>query len=496
MTVHIQAPMSDADPLQDSALLSNASQQAAVDQRQDRPRQLSPQSWVVRLAMGDVVLLVFLGLVPTWVGHQLYPKLIAQWSWDTQMTAIAVAVGLFFVSAHVVRLYRSGRIFEARYGVRKLMTVVFLTFGILMALGAATKTTEVYSRIWFFSWLLTCLVTMPALRFVVLRVVRRALRSGAFVHRALSIGVTTTPLAPAAINKQTRGLVWADKPLTLNCVGELRLVGNYITTHATDKVYITVPWAMAPAAAATVQQLKNFSADVYIVPVAPQLASHVIGAGNFAKHVSLQVVDRSLSEWNYWLKRMQDLTIAAVGLLIVLPVLIAISIAIKLDSPGPVLFRQQRMGFNGRIFELWKFRSMYVEQSDLHAAQQTKRNDPRLTRLGSFLRRTSLDELPQLINVLQGSMSVVGPRPHALQTTAEGKLLAEAIDDYAARHRVKPGITGWAQIHGLRGELRSIEQLTQRVQYDRDYIRRWSMLLDMRIILMTLRSLISDQNAY
>jgi lipopolysaccharide/colanic/teichoic acid biosynthesis glycosyltransferase len=176
--------------------------------------------------------------------------------------------------------------------------------------------------------------------------------------------------------------------------------------------------------------------------------------------------------------------------------MLAVAIAIKLESRGPMLFRQPRLGFNGVPFEVWKFRSMYAEAGDLGASRQTERGDARVTRVGRFIRRTSIDELPQLFNVLRGHMSVVGPRPHALHTSAAGRNFQDLVDSYAARHRVLPGMTGWAQVHGLRGAVELPHKIEQRVQYDLFYIDNWSIWLDIRTMLMTLRVLIDGRNAY
>ncbi|BGE86678.1 MULTISPECIES: sugar transferase [Methylosinus] len=174
----------------------------------------------------------------------------------------------------------------------------------------------------------------------------------------------------------------------------------------------------------------------------------------------------------------------------------ATTLAIKLDSPGPILFRQPRVGFNGRTFELWKFRSMFSEKTDLHASVQTRRNDPRVTRVGRFIRGTSIDELPQLFNVLRGDMSIVGPRPHALSTRTEGHNLEELVDYYAVRHRVKPGMTGWAQVQGFRGELDTLDKLQNRVDCDLYYIDNWTFWLDIDIVVRTLMMIFRDKRAY
>ena len=163
----------------------------------------------------------------------------------------------------------------------------------------------------------------------------------------------------------------------------------------------------------------------------------------------------AIDGWDRWLKRLQDVVVAVIAITLLSPLMLGVALAIKLDSPGPIIFRQKRIGLNGSIFELWKFRSMHAEHTDPGATCQTGRGDPRVTRVGRLIRRSSIDELPQFFNVLQGWMSVVGPRPHALETRAEGQLLEDLVNNYTARHRVKPGLTGWAQINGLRGEIDS-----------------------------------------
>jgi putative colanic acid biosysnthesis UDP-glucose lipid carrier transferase len=192
------------------------------------------------------------------------------------------------------------------------------------------------------------------------------------------------------------------------------------------------------------------------------------------------------------LKRLIDITFALMGLIALAPVLIAIGVAVKLSSPGPVLFRQRRYGLNGQDIVIYKFRTMTVME-DGAEVRQAQRLDHRITGLGRILRRTSLDELPQLINVLQGRMSMVGPRPHAV---AHNELYRTQIDGYMLRHKVKPGITGWAQVNGFRGETDTLEKMKKRIEYDLDYINRWSLWLDLRIILQTVLVVFKRNNAY
>ena len=174
-----------------------------------------------------------------------------------------------------------------------------------------------------------------------------------------------------------------------------------------------------------------------------------------------------------------------------------IALAVKLNSRGPALFKQIRYGFNNEEIDVYKFRSMYVEQTDADGIKQVTRGDPRVTRVGRFIRKTSLDELPQLFNVaFKGNLALVGPRPHAMQARAEDRLYNEVVDGYFARHKVKPGITGWAQINGWRGETDTAEKIEQRVAHDLFYIENWSMMLDLRILALTPLSLLTTKNAY
>ena len=192
------------------------------------------------------------------------------------------------------------------------------------------------------------------------------------------------------------------------------------------------------------------------------------------------------------LKSIEDVVLSCFILLAISPILLGIAIAIKLDSSGPVFFRQNRTGWGGKVFKIWKFRSMHVHQVESGKLKQAEKNDSRITRVGAFIRKTSLDELPQIFNVLAGNMSLVGPRPHAVQHDEE---YSQRIFDYFARHNIKPGITGLAQVRGLRGETKEIDQMIQRIESDIEYINNWSVWLDVSIILRTVFSM-SGKSAY
>ncbi len=210
----------------------------------------------------------------------------------------------------------------------------------------------------------------------------------------------------------------------------------------------------------------------------------------------IDVSDRPIADWDQLQKWLFDKVIGALALIALVPVMALVALAIKLDSKGPVLFRQKRYGFNNELVEVFKFRSMYAEQSDANAVKLVTKGDPRVTPVGRFIRKTSLDELPQLFNVIMGSLSLVGPRPHALQAKADNELYQDVVDGYFARHKVKPGLTGWAQVNGWRGETDTREKIQKRVEHDLYYIENWSVFLDLYILVMTPFALFKAENAY
>jgi Undecaprenyl-phosphate glucose phosphotransferase len=264
-----------------------------------------------------------------------------------------------------------------------------------------------------------------------------------------------------------------------------------------DLILVSLPLTAEERVLAMVRKL-------WVLPVDVRLAAHMNRlrfrprAYSYIGNVPvLDIFDKPLADWNLVLKSVFDRIVGALALVALAPVLAAVAVAVKLDSRGPVLFRQRRYGFNNELVEVFKFRSMYVDKADATAARLVTKDDPRVTRVGRFIRKTSLDELPQLFNVVfTGNLSLVGPRPHALQAKAEHRLYEEAVDGYFARHRVKPGITGWAQINGWRGETDTQEKIQRRVEHDLYYIENWSLLFDIYILIRTPFALLKSENAY
>jgi exopolysaccharide biosynthesis polyprenyl glycosylphosphotransferase len=240
-----------------------------------------------------------------------------------------------------------------------------------------------------------------------------------------------------------------------------------------------------------------------MMPVEISLAPDMVGFSLAAKgHEEfgglplLDVYGRPLSFGQGLIKAIFDRTAAALGLIALSPLLLIVAAVIKLDSKGPVLFRQNRYGFGDRVIAVYKFRTMKAESTDANGEKQTAVNDPRITRIGGFLRRSSIDELPQLLNVLRGELSLVGPRPHAVSMRVRQRRNADIVPDYALRHHVKPGITGWAQVNGYHGPVETERALHERVGYDLDYINNWSLWFDIRILMQTLLIAFGQRHAY
>jgi putative colanic acid biosynthesis UDP-glucose lipid carrier transferase len=275
-------------------------------------------------------------------------------------------------------------------------------------------------------------------------------------------------------------------------LGGLADIAGYVKAHRISLVYVSLPMAPQPRITRLLDDLQDTTASVYFVP--DMFVTELI-QGRTDSVCGLPVI--SVCETPFRgpagvLKRASDIVLASVIILLVWPLMLAVALAVKLSSPGPLIFRQRRYGLGGEEIIIYKFRSMTVTE-DGDRVEQARRNDARVTRVGAVLRRTSLDELPQFINVLQGRMSIVGPRPHAV---AHNEIYRALIKSYMVRHKVRPGITGWAQVNGLRGETESLEKMEARVRCDLDYLRNWSLLLDLQIIWKTIRLVGRDGAAY
>ena len=275
-------------------------------------------------------------------------------------------------------------------------------------------------------------------------------------------------------------------------IGPLHQLSEFVRNNSVREVYITLPLGSQPRIVELLEGVQGTTASLFFVP---DVFGISIIQGRLQDISGVPVVgicETPFTGTNELIKRISDVVISLAILVLISPLLLVVAIGVKLSSPGPVIFKQRRNGLDGEEIIVYKFRSMHAMDNGSVVRQATK-DDPRITRFGAFLRRSSMDELPQFINVLQGRMSIVGPRPHAVAHNEEYRKLIKA---YMVRHKVKPGITGWAQVNGLRGETDTIDKMKTRVEYDLEYLRNWSLALDLQIILRTLRLVIFDRHAY
>ena len=460
-------------------------------------RRMSAQHVVVTLFVIEVALLFLCAVVPSLrleaFGVSTY---VHQEQFEAQVGGALIGVAVYVIAACLFPVSSAAHIFDARLNTRRLVFVCLATFGTLVALAAAMKTTQSYSRVWFFTWCTSATVLILFVRLCGLVWVRWKLLRGTCVFRAISIGLGAQPLTPERLLVHTGYKTRVIKSTKLANIADLDPVVDLIRKEKADQIYISASWSRLPELASKIEKLRFLAVDIFLHCDDEQLRGHVLNVSDLDGGLAFQAGFCPITGWDEWFKRCEDIIFSIAILAITWPVLAITALAIKLESPGPIFFRQIREGLNGSHFELLKFRSMYTDKTDLHAAQQTAKDDPRVTRVGRIIRKLSIDELPQLFNVLTGSMSLVGPRPHALKTRAEGKALDDVVDYYASRHRVKSGITGWAQVNGFREELDTTEKLKARVDCDLYYIRAWSVWLDLKILIRTAGQMLFDPRAY
>ena len=358
---------------------------------------------------------------------------------------------------------------------------------VLLAWAAATPVLQ-----WLATWLGRTVVRRRAARPESRRtaVVVGASALGVKVARALQGGDDAGVEFVGFFDDRTDGRI--DSQAKTDVLGKLSDVAAFTTQHRIREVYITLPLGSQPRIVELLEQLQDTTASLFFVP---DVFGISIIQGRLQDMNGVPVVgicETPFTGTNELVKRISDIIIALVIIVLISPLLLAIAIGVKLGSPGPVLFKQRRNGLDGHEIVVYKFRSMRTME-DGEVVRQATRNDPRVTPFGAFLRRTSFDELPQFFNVMAGTMSIVGPRPHAVTHNEEYRQIIKA---YMVRHKVKPGITGWAQVNGQRGETDTVEKMRMRVEYDLEYLRNWSLGLDLKIIVSTIRVLFFDRQAY
>lgn len=423
--------------------------------------------------------------------------------------AIAGSSLLTVIALGMARCYEMPALRNPLPNIGRIFLVWAGTFAFITVALFFLKISSEFSRVWLASWFVAGFVVMMVLRAIVAHLTRRWARNGRMERRAVIVGGG----APAeSLIRQIEAHPYNDIRICgifddRDDVRSPRVVAGYPKLGNTDELIefarvaridmliMTLP---ITAEARVLQMLRK----LWVLPIDIRLSAHTNHLRFRPRTYSyigdvpmLDVFDRPISDWDRVAKRAFDIVFSLLGIIVFSPVMLITAIAIKLDSPGPVIFKQKRYGFNNEIIEVWKFRSMYTDQCDPAARKLVTKDDPRVTRVGRFIRKSSIDELPQFFNVLGGTLSMVGPRPHALSAKANNQLYNEVVDGYFARHRVKPGVTGWAQINGWRGETDSEEKIQKRVEFDLYYIENWSLLFDLKILLLTPFRLLS-KNAY
>jgi len=459
----------------------------------------------VRLA--DFLLVSIIGIT-LYFGY-VVPRSGFYWEYVAAILGMTAAAVVCFQAADIyeVQVFRG----QLRQMTRMISSWAFV---FLLFIGASflAKLGGEVSRLWLSAFFFVGLAALVAERVFLRAMVRSWARDGRLDRRTIVVGSDRTgEQLIEALNAQDDSDIHIlgvfddrndDRALDA-CAGSPKLgkvddIVEFARRTRIDLVLFALPIS---AEIRILEMLKK----LWVLPVDIRLSAHTNklrfrprSYSYLGEVPTLDVFEAPITDWDLVMKWLFDRVVGGIILLLALPVMGLVALAVKLDSPGPVLFRQKRFGFNNERIDVFKFRSLYHHQADPTAAKVVTKDDPRVTRVGRFIRKTSLDELPQLFNVVfKGNLSLVGPRPHAVQGKLQSRLFDEAVDGYFARHRVKPGITGWAQINGWRGEIDNEEKIQKRVEFDLYYIENWSVLFDLFILLKTPLALMTkNENAY
>ncbi|MDQ6434575.1 undecaprenyl-phosphate glucose phosphotransferase [Mesorhizobium sp. LHD-90] len=486
----------------EKAKLGKIAQQVAAQYRRDT---MSPVmvAGVLRLAEFALLLLSGMLIFAYYVGFSThlywhYPLVIAG-------VSLVTVIGLELFDCYQV----SALLLPTRY-VGRMALVWAGAFAVVAIAGFMLKISEDYSRAVFGLWFIIGLGMIVTVRLVMARVIRRWARNGRMERRAVIVGG----------GKAAEGLIRSIEQQPYNDIricgifddrddkrsppivagypklGNISELIEFARIARIDMLIVSLPLTAEARVLSLLKKLWVLPVDIRLSAHNNQLQFRPRSYSYIGSVPLLDIFDKPINDWDWVAKRAFDIVFSIVGIVLFSPIMLATAIAIKLDSKGPVIFKQKRHGFNNEEIEVFKFRSMYADQSDPTAKKTVTKNDPRVTRVGRFIRKTSIDELPQFFNALFGSLSLVGPRPHAVAAQSHNLLYTEVVDGYFARHRVKPGVTGWAQINGWRGEMDTDEKIKMRTEYDLFYIENWSLWFDLKILVLTPMRLLNTENAY
>lgn len=461
---------------------------------------------LVRLAEFVLIAAIGIGIYFAYV----YPAHGRQFDWHYLGAAGGLA-GISVIAFQAADIYHVNAFRNPVNAIARMIVAWSMVFLAAAALGFFAKLGALYSRLWLAGFFSVGMIAVLGFRLCLYGFVRLWTQTGRLDRRTVVVGggeAGASLIKALDAQKDTDlrliGLFddRAEDRSPATCAGQQKLgtvddLVEFARRTRVDLVIFSLPISAENRILQMLRKLWVLPVDIRLSAHSNQLKFRPRSYSYLGAVPVLDVFDKPIADWDVVMKMLFDRIIGGLLLLLAAPLMAVIAIAVKLDSPGPVFFRQKRYGFNNELIEVFKFRSMHVDQADANAARLVTREDPRVTRVGRFIRKASLDELPQLINVvIKGDLSLVGPRPHALHAKAEDRLYDEAVDGYFARHRVKPGITGWAQINGWRGETDTHEKIQRRVEHDLYYIENWSVPLDLYILVMTPFALFKAENAY
>jgi Undecaprenyl-phosphate glucose phosphotransferase len=471
-----------------------------------RSTYVAPSILTFIIAAFESLVLIGSSVVVAW----RYPGFRADIPFDLYLTLSVGAAILYVVFLELAGLFQLTALLSPTRNLSRIAGCWIGVFCALVALVFLAKIGEAYSRVWIVSWFFTGLCFALATRFFAGGILRYLNTQGQFNRQAVVIGSGKDAAdAISALQGSRDSFVnlvgfFDDRSddrtgtelFGLKKLGNIEELLGFVRRTRIDLLIVTLPVNAEDRLLQIVSQLEVLPVDIRVSAMGQKLRYRPRSYSHIGNLPCLDLLDRPLGDWGPIIKMAEDKIIAALALIAVSPILAIIALAIKYDSKGPAFFKQKRYGFNNELIEVYKFRSMYTTMTDVNATKLVTKDDPRVTRVGRFIRRTSLDELPQLINVLKGELSLVGPRPHATKAKAGDQLYEHVVDDYFVRHKVKPGITGWAQISGWRGETDTPEKIRHRVEHDLHYIENWSLMFDLYILAKTPLSLVKSESAY
>jgi Undecaprenyl-phosphate glucose phosphotransferase len=485
-----------------TASLNDIARQVASQYRRDT---MSPVmvSGVLRLIEFGLLFLSGLAVYAVYVGTSTHLH------WHYPVIALLGSL-LTVILFELTDCYQISALLRPARNAGRMLLVWSGVFAVLALAGFLMKVSSDFSRMWFASWFVLGFVLVLGMRLVLSRMVRRWARNGRMERRAVIVGggkaaellIRSVEMQPDNDIRICGIFDDRDDRRSPPVVAGYPKLGNiselieFARIARIDMLIVSLPITAETRVLSLLKKLWVLPVDIRLSAHSNQLRFRPRAYSYIGSVPMLDIFDKPINDWDSVAKRAFDIVFSLIGIVLFSPVMLATAVAIKLDSRGPVLFKQKRHGFNNEEIEVYKFRSMYADQCDPTARSAVTRNDSRVTRVGRFIRRTSIDELPQFFNALLGTLSLVGPRPHAVYAQSHNKLYNEVVDGYFARHRVKPGVTGWAQINGWRGEIDTDEKIRKRTEFDLYYIENWSLWLDLKIMLLTPIRLLDTENAY